>query len=156
MLAKVGANGQVSIFNSHGNTHLIADVVGYFSATGSAFVPTAPRRLLDTRDGTGGRTGQVGANSSFDVTLATGDPIPAQRHGGGDERDLGEQLGGVVRHGMADRVAAAARGDDEPATRRARAEPGIPEARNRRVSCRCTTSPARPISIIDAFGYFVG
>jgi hypothetical protein len=77
VLAKVGAGGQISIFNSHGSTHVVADVVGYFSANGGAFVPTAPRRLLDTRDGTGGRKGKVGANASFDVALATGDPIPA-------------------------------------------------------------------------------
>jgi hypothetical protein len=77
VLAKVGVGGNVSIFNSHGTTHVIADVVGYFSATGSAFVPTAPRRLLDTRDGTGGRLGVLGGNSDFPVKLASGDPIPA-------------------------------------------------------------------------------
>ena len=76
VLAKVGANGQVSIFNSSGATHVVADVVGYFSGTGAAFVPTAPRRLLDTRNGTGGHNGTVGPSSSIDVVLATGDPIP--------------------------------------------------------------------------------
>jgi hypothetical protein len=76
VLAKVGVGGNVSIFNSSGTTHVVADVVGYFSVTGSAFVPTAPRRLLDTRDGTGGRLGALGGNSDFPVRLATADPIP--------------------------------------------------------------------------------
>jgi hypothetical protein len=34
VLAKVGANGQISIFNSAGNTHVVADVIGYFSSSG--------------------------------------------------------------------------------------------------------------------------
>ncbi|MEI2655539.1 MAG: hypothetical protein V9G12_25945 [Microthrixaceae bacterium] len=53
VLAKVGAGGKVSLFNSAGATHLVADVVGYFSASGGAFVPVSPERLVDSRDGTG-------------------------------------------------------------------------------------------------------
>ncbi len=30
VVAKVGANGQVSIFNASGSTHLIVDVAGWF------------------------------------------------------------------------------------------------------------------------------
>lgn len=76
VLAKVGAGGQVSIFNSSGNTHVVADVVGYFSSSGGRFVPVTPRRLLDTRDGTGGVIGQVGQGGTIDVQLATGNPVP--------------------------------------------------------------------------------
>lgn len=75
-LAKVGANGRVSIFNSSGSAQIIADVVGYFSAAGGAFVPVAPRRLMDTRDGTGGVLGQIAADGSISVTLANGSPVP--------------------------------------------------------------------------------
>lgn len=77
VLAKVGAGGKVSIFNSSGNTHVVADVVGYFSTSGGAFVPVNPARLLDTRDGTGGVRGQVGVDGTINVALATGSPIPA-------------------------------------------------------------------------------
>ena len=51
VLAKVGTGGQVSIFNSAGNTHVVADVVGYFSATGGVFVPVSPQRIVDSRTG---------------------------------------------------------------------------------------------------------
>lgn len=76
VLAKVGANGRVSLFNSSGATHLIADVIGYFSSSGGTFVPVAPERLVDSRDGTGGVLGQVSAGGSFAVTLADGSPVP--------------------------------------------------------------------------------
>ncbi len=55
VLAKVGANGRVSIFNSSGNTHIIVDVMGYFVPDGASgqVVVANPVRLLDTRN-TGG------------------------------------------------------------------------------------------------------
>jgi hypothetical protein len=50
VLAKLGAGGKVSMKNSAGNTHLIADVCGYFvNKPGSRLVPLAPFRALDTR-----------------------------------------------------------------------------------------------------------
>jgi hypothetical protein len=39
-------------------------------------VPVAPTRLLDTRDGTGGVLGQIGAGADVSVTLANGSPVP--------------------------------------------------------------------------------
>ncbi|TPW13880.1 MAG: polysaccharide deacetylase [Acidimicrobiaceae bacterium] len=77
VLAKVGANGKVSLFNSSGATHLIADVVGYFSASGGAFVPVTPERLLDTRDGTGGVLGALGPTVNVGASLADGTPVPS-------------------------------------------------------------------------------
>ena len=51
VVCKMGADGKVNLANSAGTTHLVADVVGYFSASGttSRNVATSPRRLLDTR-----------------------------------------------------------------------------------------------------------
>jgi uncharacterized protein (DUF1501 family) len=50
VLAKLGAGGKVSMKNSGGKTHLIADVCGYFvNKPGSRLVPLAPFRALDTR-----------------------------------------------------------------------------------------------------------
>ena len=52
---KVGANGRVNLFNSSGWAHVIADVVGYYTATppggGGRFTSLTPTRLLDTRTG---------------------------------------------------------------------------------------------------------
>jgi hypothetical protein len=74
VLAKVGANGQVSIYNSSGNTHVIADVIGYFSSAGGLFVPVSPQRLIDTRYGTGGVT-VMGAGDTRTLGMAT-NPVP--------------------------------------------------------------------------------
>ena len=49
---RVGANGKVSLYNSAGNTHLIADVVGYYldsshhpsAGQGGTFHPGTPFR----------------------------------------------------------------------------------------------------------------
>ena len=77
VLAKVGAGGKVSLFNSAGATHLVADVVGYFSASGGAFVPVSPQRLVDSRDGTGGVLGQLGQGGAVTTPIATGSPVPS-------------------------------------------------------------------------------
>lgn len=76
VLAKVGAGGKVSLFNSAGSTHLVADVIGYFSGSGGAFVPVSPQRLVDSRDGTGGILGQLSEGGSVVAPLATGSPVP--------------------------------------------------------------------------------
>jgi hypothetical protein len=53
-IVPIGTNGKISLFNRAGTTHLIADVFGYFTA-GTAgpggFVPVAPTRVIDTRNG---------------------------------------------------------------------------------------------------------
>ncbi|HJV09215.1 MAG TPA: hypothetical protein VJ653_06020, partial [Acidimicrobiales bacterium] len=54
---KVGAGGQVSLYNNAGSTHVVADVAGWYgevgATSGSRFTSLAPARILDTRDGTG-------------------------------------------------------------------------------------------------------
>ncbi len=50
VIAKVGAGGKVALFNSTGNTDLVADVGGWFPLT-SELTPLVPARLLDTRAG---------------------------------------------------------------------------------------------------------
>jgi hypothetical protein len=72
VIAKVGAGGQVSIFNSAGDTHVVADVIGYFSSAGGLFVPVTPQRIEDTRV-----TSSMGANYSFQVPVADNNPVPA-------------------------------------------------------------------------------
>jgi hypothetical protein len=78
VLAKVGTGGQVSIFNSAGNTHIVADVVGYFSANGGVFVPVSPQRIVDSRSGIGnGVAGPLGQQLSNSVEVAGIGPVPS-------------------------------------------------------------------------------
>ncbi len=55
VVVKVGADGKIDLKNtSSGTVQLIADVAGYYTASGGhPFVATDPRRLLDTRKATG-------------------------------------------------------------------------------------------------------
>jgi hypothetical protein len=76
VLAKVGAGGSVSIYNNAGQTHVIADVIGYFSSDGGLFVPVSPQRVIDSRDGTGGPTGPLQQGETRSLTIATGSPVP--------------------------------------------------------------------------------
>ena len=50
----VGADGKVALFNNTGSTHLIVDVQGYYATPdgerGGEYHPSAPFRVLDTRD----------------------------------------------------------------------------------------------------------
>jgi hypothetical protein len=60
----LGGTGQVSVFNQFGATHVIFDVVGYYSNTdgiaGARYLAVPAQRLFDTRDGSGGvTTGRV-------------------------------------------------------------------------------------------------
>lgn len=70
----VGEGGKVRILNSGGAPHVLVDVQGWYGASGaSVYEPTAPLRILDTRDGTGGvSTGPVGPEQSIDVTVTGG------------------------------------------------------------------------------------
>lgn len=74
VIVAVGATGQVSFFNSAGNTHIIVDVLGWYPP-GSAFNGLNPARLLDTRpghvtiDGQGAGEGPVAAGAVIDVTV---------------------------------------------------------------------------------------
>ena len=52
VIAKVGANGRVSLFNYDGAVDVLVDVQGWFPS-GSAYVPLVPSRVLDTRSGVG-------------------------------------------------------------------------------------------------------
>jgi hypothetical protein len=48
-----------NLYNSAGQSHFVVDVVGYYDtavAAGASFVPATPKRVLDSRNGTGGYT----------------------------------------------------------------------------------------------------
>ncbi len=78
VVVRVGAGGKVDIANLSGHTDVIADVLGYFTAaSGSAFVPLAPTRILDSRDGTGGIATPWGPSQTRSLTVAGGAGVPA-------------------------------------------------------------------------------
>jgi hypothetical protein len=70
-LVTVGApsNGRVCV-KSTVATHVIADLSGWYSGTGSALVAARPQRVLDTRLGTGGVHGALPANDAIAIRLA--------------------------------------------------------------------------------------
>jgi hypothetical protein len=63
----LGTDGKVSLFNQLGTTDLVVDVVGYYSETGGSFTPTAPKRVIDTRDN-GGAPVAAWATKNVQVT----------------------------------------------------------------------------------------
>jgi hypothetical protein len=82
VVTKVSSNGQVALFNSAGNTNLIADLSGWFAAN-SELTPLEPFRLLDTRsggqtgDGSDAGIGAFGPIAQFDLQVTGRDGIPA-------------------------------------------------------------------------------
>ncbi|MDP9019821.1 MAG: hypothetical protein M3N25_03300, partial [Actinomycetota bacterium] len=81
VVAKVGTNGKVSLFNNSGETHIVADVVGYYGAegasTGARYTPLVPNRVLDTRTGNGAPVAKLGPGASLDLQATGRGGVPA-------------------------------------------------------------------------------
>jgi hypothetical protein len=79
VIARVGADGRVSMSNQTGSVHVAADVQGWFSGdtTGSTYVPRDPLRILDTRDGTGGRSTRLGPGEAMELKVTEVGNVPA-------------------------------------------------------------------------------
>ncbi|WP_265863842.1 cell surface protein [Streptomyces sp. SKN60] len=79
VVVPVGADGKVTFYNKNGSVDLIADVAGYFTmdATGSAYKPMAPTRLMDTRSGLGVPKAKVGPDGTVTLVVAGQGGIPA-------------------------------------------------------------------------------
>jgi len=76
----VGANGAISLFNSIGRSHVLADLVGYFregTADTTALISLVPDRLLDTRGDLGGHPGAFGPGAEFDLQVTGRGGVPA-------------------------------------------------------------------------------
>ncbi|MGW0424411.1 PKD domain-containing protein [Streptomyces sp. NPDC003015] len=85
VVTKVCGGGKIEIHNSGGHVNLIADLQGLYTdynadgdnaPVGSPFVPTAPTRFLDTRNGTGGPAKPLGAGSTLTVKVAGVGGVP--------------------------------------------------------------------------------
>ena len=72
VIARVGTDGNISLYNNTGTTHLIVDIMGWYP-TNSDFAPMTSARLADTRlgnptvDGQGPK-GVVAGGTSIDVS----------------------------------------------------------------------------------------
>ena len=82
VVARVGSNGSVDIYNAIGATDLIVDVQGYF-VEGAGVTALDPARVVDTRpgestiDGQAAGTGSVGPTGTLTVHLAGRAGVPA-------------------------------------------------------------------------------
>jgi hypothetical protein len=79
VIAQVGIDGKVSIYNNLGTINVAADVQGYFmgNTTGSSYVPLSPARVLDTRNGTGGTASPVGPGGVIELKVTDAGGVPA-------------------------------------------------------------------------------
>ena len=84
VIAKVGAGGEISIYNNTGSVNLVADVEGWFPLPlGPAYAPLAPARILDTRpgnvtvDGVAAGGGNLTAGSTIDLTVTGRGGVPS-------------------------------------------------------------------------------
>ena len=71
VITKLGALGQVDIYNNAGRVHCVVDVVGYFqNEAASRFTSLSPARILDTRAGLGAAAGPVAQGAAIDLLVA--------------------------------------------------------------------------------------
>ncbi len=81
VIAKVGANGRVSIFGFAGSADVVVDVLGWFPS-GGQYTALSPARLADTRpgsptiDGLGAGTGALIQNGVLQVPVANRGGLP--------------------------------------------------------------------------------
>ncbi|AEE44460.1 S8 family serine peptidase [Cellulomonas fimi] len=75
---KVGENGRVRFWVNRSTTHLVADLAGYYTATGTnGLVPVQPVRVADTRAALG-FPGRLRALTPTDVKIGGTAAVPAQ------------------------------------------------------------------------------
>lgn len=75
----VSDDGKLSLFNSHGQSHVLLDIAGYYTTAegnrGSRFVAVTPNRILDSRIGLG-RAGRLGSGESMRLQVAGTPGVP--------------------------------------------------------------------------------
>ena len=73
VVARLGTNGKVSMYNNLGLADFVADVQGWYTSigttTGATFFPVSPARVVDTRNGASTAVGmRLGAGENLDVS----------------------------------------------------------------------------------------
>ncbi|MFE5583801.1 hypothetical protein [Kitasatospora sp. NPDC056531] len=78
VVVPLGPDGTVNLFNGSWNTtHLIADVFGYYSDSGSTYTPVGPDRILDTRSAIGRpTTDKVPGRSTVNLQVTGHSGVP--------------------------------------------------------------------------------
>ena len=74
IIAKVGDDGRINVYNHSGKTDVIVDIVGYLPSS-SDYEPITPTRRFDTRESSGGNT-PIGTRQTRSVTV-TGSGVPS-------------------------------------------------------------------------------
>ena len=84
VIAQVGSDGYIQINNSAGagNTHVVVDVNGYYTTSGSAargarYTPVAPSRILNTTTGVGIASGQVQSGQTITTQITGKGGVPS-------------------------------------------------------------------------------
>jgi hypothetical protein len=80
VVVPVGADGVVDLYNnSSGVTQMVADVEGYYTtSTASTYKPVTPKRILDTRKGTGtGKIAKVASDGTVTLKVAGDGTVPS-------------------------------------------------------------------------------
>ncbi|MBV8303634.1 MAG: S8 family serine peptidase, partial [Acidimicrobiia bacterium] len=77
VVVKVGGDGNVIVYNAQGSVDVVFDVVGWYGSTGDSYNALTPSRILDTRNGTGGGGGRVGAGQTRALQVAGAGGVPA-------------------------------------------------------------------------------
>ena len=83
VIAKLGSNGSVSIFNANGSVDVLVDVVGWFPRAGG-YEPLTPARIVETRTGNGFTTtdrrlqggGAIGTRATLSVPVLGRGGVP--------------------------------------------------------------------------------
>ncbi len=80
-IIKVGAGGQVAVFNASGSINVAIDVMGYFldpaSGAGVRQQGLSPARLVDTREGKGAPLAQIAQGGVLEFTAVGVGGVPA-------------------------------------------------------------------------------
>ena len=77
-VVKVGTAGQITLANATGSTHVVVDLVGYFSAASTGkYNALDPTRLLDSRSGIGGWTTKLGVGATQSVQVRSQAGVPS-------------------------------------------------------------------------------
>lgn len=77
VVSKLGPGGTICLSASH-TTHVVADLNGTFETDGGLHaVPVDPKRILDTRDGTGAPLAKVQGTRTLELQVTDGSLVPA-------------------------------------------------------------------------------